>query len=93
MLQMKILGGSPGFSCGFPIIKISWLTLFLFPSRVGRVRGRHEGTIIQYIKYACKCIYIYKEKEKKRAKKLQIHEPITTDFPPPSFSFIVQNRP
>lgn len=81
MLQMNCLGGSLGLSCSFPIIKIPELTRF-FPSRVGRARASHEGAIIQYIKYTCMCIYIYKERDKKkRVKKLQIHELFTTDFP------------
>lgn len=67
MLQMKCLGGSLGFSCGFPIIKIPELTLFP-PSRVGRARASHEGAIIQYIKYTCMRIYIYKEREGKKEK-------------------------
>jgi len=47
------------------------LHFFFFLSSVGTGRGSHEGAIIQYIKYACMHVYIYKEREKERVKKLQ----------------------
>lgn len=70
-LQLESLGASLRFSYVLPNIKMPELTTLFFPSRVGRGKGNHGGAVIQYIKYKCMYVYIYKESREKRAKKLQ----------------------